>query len=211
MQDPPPPVKLTDLLNDSDPQWASFTFPRSPHSYLKGGSHIRWFTPVNGADHPSIIDIWYTPLSPDETFTTEMVGSVADQWGVLSENLHPHSVWSTEYMAAATKVSDSTLGTNLSLPPVGFHTSSISMQIKKVLPPEGVKWLFVRAQLKKIQNGRFDAEVLVLDQEGDLVAVSQQTVFFATRPRFSGKAEKLWFWVTGRRPWYSWYLEDVIT
>lgn len=191
LQQPPPPANFTDLLNDCDPQWATFIFPWSQCSYLRAGTQLQWFTPTKGAANPSIIDIWFAPLSPDETFTTEMVGSLADQWGCLSDNMHPFSVWSTEYMAAATKAQDLTLGTDLSQSPVGLHTSSISIQFKKNLPPEGVKWLFVRAQAKRIQNGRSDVEVIVLDEGGDLVAVSLQTVFFATGARFAKKAEKL--------------------
>ena len=94
-------------------------------------------------------------------------------------------------MVAGTKARDQTMGTDLSKPPVGLHTTSISMQIKKQLPPEGVRWLFTRAQAKKIHNGRLDMEVLVTDPGGDLVAVSQQTVFFPAGPRFERKAQKL--------------------
>ena len=191
MQDPPPPVKFADLLNDSDPRWVSFQLPRVPKSYLLGGSHVRWFTPVMGTTHPSIINVWFTPISPDESFTTEMLGSFADQWGVASDNIHPDSDWTIDHMVAATKAGNATLGTDYSKTPHGFYTSSFSMQIKKALPPEGIKWLFIRAQAKKIQNGRLDAEILILDETRDLVAVSQQTCFFARGPRFKQKSEKL--------------------
>ncbi|KAL6719968.1 hypothetical protein ACLMJK_001889 [Lecanora helva] len=191
LQYPPPKAKFENLLNDCDPHWASLRIPWSPNSYLKAGTQLCWFTPAKGSDNPSVIDIWFTPLSPDETFTTEMVGSIADHWGCLLDNLHPHSVWSTEYMAAATKERDMTMGTDLSKAPVGFYTSSISMEIKKQLPPEGVRWLFTRAQAKKIYNGRLDMEVLVLDEGDDLIAVSHQTVFFPTGHRFAKKAERL--------------------
>lgn len=66
----------------------------------------------------------------------------------------------------------------------------MSLEIKKVLPPEGVKWLFMRARAKEIKNGRMDAEIFVLDESLELVALSHQVSFMidfahnpAIRPR----------------------------
>lgn len=58
--------------------------------------------------------------------------------------------------------------------PYAYPTLSMALEIKKLLPSERVKWLFVRAQAKQIKNGRFDAEVIVLDEKMELVAVSHQ-------------------------------------
>lgn len=48
----------------------------------------------------------------------------------------------------------------------------LNLEIKKLLPPEGVEWLFVRVRAKVIRNGRMDLEVVVMDAEGDVVAIS---------------------------------------
>lgn len=53
-----------------------------------------------------------------------------------------------------------------------YPTVLLNLDVKKALPEEGVEWLFVRVRAKRIQNGRMDLEVVVLDEEGDLVAVS---------------------------------------
>lgn len=53
-----------------------------------------------------------------------------------------------------------------------YPTVLLNLEVKKALPEEGVEWLFVRVRAKRIQNGRMDLEVVVLDEEGDLVAVS---------------------------------------
>ena len=186
-----PKANLSALLSGSDPGWKMFMFPDSPKSYLRGGSQLCWFTPTNGADDPSIIDLWLTPKSSEETFTTEAVASVADQWGVLAENFHPHSVWGTTYMAAGTTADDQSLGTDLSNPPLGFMTFSMSLHFKKTLPAEGVRFLAVRAQVKRAMDGRLDAEVLIFDDERQLVAISQQTMFFANNQKFSKVSGKL--------------------
>lgn len=53
-----------------------------------------------------------------------------------------------------------------------FPTLVLNMEIKKLLPPDGVEWLFVRVRPKQIRNGRLDLEIVVLDEEGDIVALS---------------------------------------
>ena len=49
----------------------------------------------------------------------------------------------------------------------------MNLEVKKTLPPEGVEWLFVRVRPKQIKNGRMDLEVVILDEQGDIVALSQ--------------------------------------
>ena len=53
-----------------------------------------------------------------------------------------------------------------------YPTLLLNLEVKKVLPPEGVEWLFVRVRAKQIKNGRLDLEVIVLDEGGDIVALS---------------------------------------
>lgn len=188
---PPPSVNFEDLLSDSDPRWVQFVFPYSQESYLKGGTQLRWFTRADGANDPSIIDFWFTPLADNEKFTTEMLGSIADQWGCVSDNFHPEGIWTTAYMAAGHKIGDPTWGSDMSKRPVGMSTFSNSLQIMKRLPPEGVRWLYLRGQTKMIQSGRLSSEILVFDHDMDLVVVSQQVNFFAGGRRFAKKDTRL--------------------
>ena len=53
-----------------------------------------------------------------------------------------------------------------------YPTLSLNLDVKKLLPAEGVNWLFVRIQATSIFNGRFDLSVHVLDEQNDLVALS---------------------------------------
>lgn len=45
-------------------------------------------------------------------------------------------------------------------------------EIKKLLPPEGARWLFVRAEIKEVSYGRKDAEMMIFDENIELVALS---------------------------------------
>lgn len=54
-----------------------------------------------------------------------------------------------------------------------YPTLLLNLEVKKVLPPEGVEWLFVRVRPKQIKNGRMDLEVVILDEGDNIVALSQ--------------------------------------
>ncbi|KAJ9602541.1 hypothetical protein H2200_013084 [Cladophialophora chaetospira] len=53
-----------------------------------------------------------------------------------------------------------------------YPTLALNLDVKKLLPEEGVEWLFVRVRAKAIKNGRFDLDIEVWDEGGDLVASS---------------------------------------
>lgn len=53
-----------------------------------------------------------------------------------------------------------------------YPTLALNLDIKKLLPEEGVEWLFVRVKAKVIRNGRFDLDIEVWDAQGELVATS---------------------------------------
>jgi hypothetical protein len=62
-----------------------------------------------------------------------------------------------------------------------IHVSiSMSVEIKKRLPLDGVRWLYLRTEAKSIKNGRLDFQVLVLDESMDLVAISHQVAQLAS-------------------------------
>lgn len=53
----------------------------------------------------------------------------------------------------------------------------MNLDIKKVLPAERVRWLFVRARAKQIQDGTMDAEVFIMNERMELVALSNHVCF----------------------------------
>ena len=53
-----------------------------------------------------------------------------------------------------------------------YPTVLLNIDFKKPLPEEGVEWLFVRVNAKQIKNGRMDLEIVILDERGDIVALS---------------------------------------
>jgi len=69
-------------------------------------------------------------------------------------------------------VKDACTGEKKVLEKFWYPTVVLNLDIKKALPEEGVEWLFSRSRSKVIKNGRFDIEVVILDQFGELVALS---------------------------------------
>ena len=76
-----------------------------------------------------------------------------------------------------------------------YPTLALNLDVKKLLPEEGVEWLFVRVRAKSIRNGRFDLEIEVWDEAGELVATSVHASLIMDISRnvgrTSGKESKL--------------------
>ena len=178
---PPAPAQLKKLAGGGDQNWIGWKYPWHPLSPLKAATHFRFFFPIEGAPHPSITDIWLTPIGASETFTTNMLGSVADTWHRMVENYRTDAEWSTKNLVTramrAGQESSTATDRGHKAVPYGYPTLSMSLDIKKHLPAPGVKWLFIRAQAKEIKNGRMDAEVTILDEFHELVALSHQVSF----------------------------------
>ncbi|EEP82916.1 conserved hypothetical protein [Uncinocarpus reesii 1704] len=53
-----------------------------------------------------------------------------------------------------------------------YPTVLLNVEFKKRLPKEGVQWLYSRVHTKTLHNGRMDLDIVVLDEAGDIVALS---------------------------------------
>ncbi len=53
-----------------------------------------------------------------------------------------------------------------------YPTLVLNLDVKKLLPEEGVEMLFVRVRAKVVRNGRFDLDVSVWDEKEEMVAHS---------------------------------------
>lgn len=74
--------------------------------------------------------------------------------------------------------------------PYWYPTLLLNLDIKKALPAEGVKFLFTRLQTKVIKNGRYDLEVVVMDEGGDVVALSHHVCFIVGAERNTSARRK---------------------
>ncbi|KAH0557021.1 hypothetical protein GP486_005193 [Trichoglossum hirsutum] len=161
----PPPVSadLAKLRDDTDPNW--FRVRRMPD--IKFRSAFRKLTtwlPKQGQHHQSLADEWVS-FSTGEKFTNESLGFVCDMWPVVTENFRPRNTFRIkDNRPPKTPLDENTAH--------WYPTLVMNLDIKKALPEEGVDFLFVRVRTKGVKNGRLDAEVVIMDERGEIVALS---------------------------------------
>jgi hypothetical protein len=115
----------------------------------------------------AILDQWvrFSPLERPGKWTNDCLGFVVDMFPQIVES----------YVNAERGESDleeKRPGESNPRPKFWYPTLALNLDVKKLLPEEGVEWLFVRVQATVIKNGRIDLRVTVLDESGDVVALS---------------------------------------
>jgi hypothetical protein len=162
---PVPQANLIKLREDHDEHWARQGAMPFAH-FRKASQKVHFHFPRRGQTVRSIGDEWLS-FKNGEKFTNEALGFVADMWPLPAEQFHeeknPYDVTSssTSPTAAANKPAM-----------YWYPTLLLNLDIKKALPEEGVEWLFARMRAKQIKNGRMDLEVIIMDEAGDIVAIS---------------------------------------
>lgn len=162
---PVPSVDLAKLEQDEDPDWvrqAEMPFPK----FRKASTKLKFHFPRAGQAALSTADEWLC-WADGSNFTNTSVGFVADMFPLIVENY---------------KRKDQG--------PFWYPTLLLNLDIKKSLPPGGVKWLQIRVQAKRIQNGRMDLEVFVHDAQGDLIALSHHVGFVMDSSRNTAARRK---------------------
>lgn len=179
----PLPVKdFAALEAGSDPHWAE----RKEWPFVelrKAPTKIRSWFPRAGQRTAACLDVWYCFRDPGSRFTNESLGFICDTFPQILEQyvlkgVDPYSVeFEQQYSQEQQK---QVLGEGAKM---WYPTLLLNLEIKKALPVEGVRWLFIRLQAKTIKNGRYDLEVLAMDEGGELVAVSNHVCFAVSSER----------------------------
>lgn len=169
---PPAPRDLARLAAEGeDADWV--VLRNMPHAERrKAVSRVLMHVPRAGQARPGVVDEWVR-LASGERFPMEGIGFVADVWPQMIEGLMRQ-----QQGAAGNKSEDQSW--------LWYPTLVLNLDIKKVLPPEGVEWLHVRVHLKQIKNGRYDYEVIVYDDTGDMVALSHHVAMVLDGRRNTG-------------------------
>lgn len=163
------PVNFTDLSRNQDAHWQECITP--PFSdFRKAAQKVRMFIPRGGqATGHARADHWLC-FRNGEKFTQSSLGYVADTFVQLVELL-THT-GRDPYVTASAEIAR-----------YWYPTLSLSLDVKKLLPENGVDWVFVRVEAKQIRNGRYDLEVVIMDVEGDVVALSHHVCMVLSAER----------------------------
>jgi hypothetical protein len=179
-------VDLTKLLRaGEDDHWFR---QRPPFSHFrKAPQHVTFYAPKGGQKITGVTDEWirFQPggLRGCGKWTNDALGFVTD--------IFPHLIERHLQSQARAKDPESSKRYDLvdSSPEelleggikFWYPTVVLNIDFKKLLPEEGVEWLFVRLSAKRIFNGQMDYEIVVLDVEGDLIVVSNHvTLIYGT-------------------------------
>lgn len=120
------------------------------------------------------MDEWLCFARPGARFTQTSLGYVVDSFPQVVDGYPDEEVVRAQRVAEGLEAEgEGGAGGENITPKLTWHpTLVLNLEVKKLLPEEGVEWLFVRVQAKDIKNGRMDLEVVVLDEGGELVAIS---------------------------------------
>jgi acyl-CoA thioesterase len=117
--------------------------------------------------------------------------SVREQWVKWRKGVgETFDVGSLAYLADAFKPLTESFG----LVGYWYPTMSFGMEVKRKfdIKEGGWEWLFLRIEMHEVRNGRFDLEVLIFNEEGEVVAISRQTSLIVEGERnYKGRAEKI--------------------
>jgi acyl-CoA thioesterase len=177
----PPPAPTPDFKafeKENEKNWAeqgAMPF----QEFRRASNRVRFFFPREGQKLTSVGDQWIK-FRDGTKFTTESLGYVADMFPMVVES---YTADEDPY-----KVGPSTKEHNgLKKKPAGakfwYPTVVLNIDVKKALPKEGVDWLFCRARSKLIAKGRLDIEVVIMDEAGDLIALSHHVALVLSASR----------------------------
>ena len=140
-------------------------------------------------------------MAHGERFTQESLGYVVDSFPQLVETAQTSGELSKEMERLqisgmqVTNLNDTTSPGDKPARPqwanFWYPTVLLNMEIKKTLPAEGIEWLFSRVEAKQIRNGRMDIELLIQDEEGNIVALSNHVVLIVPTERNTKRSSKV--------------------
>ena len=186
-------MHIPSLEADCDPNWISYLTPFAPGSARRAQSYVRYCIPFR-PHNLHTIDQWVTPGWQDScseagaVWTNETIHFILDNClpnlnDLIDErktgSLHQKIVNAglAQRKARSEKKDDKIWGEGLGesdVFPWINSTITIGTEIKRLLPEEGAKWLFMRVTTKSILNDRMDYEIVMMDREMNLIALSHQ-------------------------------------
>lgn len=177
----------------ADDEWEEQTLPKASGVPMTSLLNWRFYFPRGEPLVPGMLDMWIC-LRSGERITQGVLPYVVDSFPF---NLHTYLVAPEVrklLLDAAPEEAEATQGKkrqgNEQRATMWFPTMLMNLEVKMVLPEEGVEWLAMRVTSKQIRDGKFDLDVMVRDVEGELVALSHQVAMIVAVDKNTKKREK---------------------
>lgn len=170
-----------------DPQSSSSSSSSSSFSSSSSGSDMDHGMGMEEFGRRGITDQWarFWPSGEKGRWTNEAVAFLVDMFPMTLDNL--------DRMASETLSSSSSEDndedeqrfnhSNSKKARFWYPTVTLNVEFKKRLPPGGVEWLYSRVHSKVLRDGRTDLDVVVLDERGEVVALSNQVALVVSASR----------------------------
>ena len=172
-------MDLRRLRDGTDERWAEQTdMPFA--AFRRASRRVRFWFPRGGQRARGSNDQWMCLEEPRGRFTNEALGFVADMFPQMVEGFNEED---DPYLVREKGVVEKLQKDGRRWARYWYPTVTMNLDVKKALPDEGVEFLFCRTSAKMIRNGRLDLEVVVLDEGGELVAVSNHVVMVLSAGR----------------------------
>ena len=142
---------------------------------LYGADHDHGTSGAEGKQGPRVVDQWARFRPGGDTtarWSNEAVAYLVDMF--------PMALDGFDTMSAAAEGSGSDAK-------FWYPTVTLNVDFKKRLPAAGAEWLYSRVQTKVVRDGRTDLDVTVLDEAGEVVALSTQVGLVVSAARNVGK------------------------
>lgn len=164
-------AKLSETGRDGEWGPVVTPFPK----FRKASQHVQLFGPdsVTARKGPRIIDQWarFRPGGDTEArWTNEGVVFLADMFPMALDGFD-----------AAGSAGSERSG------PLWYPTVTLNLDLKKRLPTPGPRWLYSRVQTRVVRDGRTDLDVVLMDEEGEVVALCTQVGLVVSAGRNVGK------------------------
>lgn len=151
----------------------------------------------------SITQMWLGLTNPDERWTMEMLPIGCDMYVPALENFYDSDRSIQGFSKLAQEWAKQGLnhspehGETEWKQPRWYTTVNMTVEVKRALPKEGVKWLFTRMKTNEAVDGRLDVQGQIWDDRGNLIALAQYVWFVVetsravvTKAKKEGSAEK---------------------
>ncbi|KAE8348030.1 thioesterase-like superfamily-domain-containing protein [Aspergillus coremiiformis] len=174
-------VNLTALgQTGRDGKWVRLkpSFPK----FRRATRQVEVYGPDPGLGKPKVIQQWsrFRPGGdPEARWTNEAVAFLADVFPLAL------SAFDQMALAASTPSQESTEQTSR----FWYPTVTLNVDFKKRLPAQGAEWLYSQVHTKVVRDGRTDLDVVILDEQGDVVASSTQVGLMLSASRNVGQRQ----------------------
>lgn len=175
----PPLIDTKAILETGvDEHWEEEPIATSPN--MKSQRRWRFCLPRGEPLSPGLLDMWVS-LRSGENITQNILPYLLDS-GPLSYHafiVAPSSPTSSSDSQATTDDQPEARKSIVRKSPfedrnsLWFPTIVMNMEVKKLLPKEGVQWVHVQVTSKQVKDGKSDMEFVVRDTSGEIIALSQ--------------------------------------